>query len=156
MTGVQTCALPISLIWDDENYYLLAWDAAEERFKHFRVDKMAQITALEQAREGGEAFRALDMSVYSQRVFGMFAGQARAVKMRFASHLAGAVIDRFGKDLMLIPEGEEHFSFTAEVVVSPQFYAWLFGFGTEAELLSPPELRREAGRLAGQIAALYE
>ena len=146
---------PYALIWDDENYYLLAWDREARRFKHFRVDKMAQITALEQPREGGEAFRALDMSVYSQRVFGMFAGQPRAVKMRFASHLAGAVIDRFGKDLMLIPEGEEHFSFTAEVVVSPQFFAWLFGFGTEAELLSPPELREEAGRLAGQIAAIY-
>ena len=147
---------PYALIWDDENYYLLAWDAAEERFKHFRVDKMAQITALKQAREGGEAFRELDMSVYSQRVFGMFAGQPRAVKMRFATHLAGAVIDRFGKDLMLIPEGEERFSFTAEVVVSPQFFAWLFGFGTEAEILSPPELREEAGRLAERIAALYE
>ena len=147
---------PYALIWDDENYYLLAWDAAEERFKHFRVDKMAQISALEQPREGGEAFRALDMSVYSQRVFGMFAGQPRAVKMRFASHLAGAVIDRFGRDVMLIPEGEERFSFTAEVVVSPQFFAWLFGFGTEAEILSPEELRREAGSLAGRIAALYQ
>ena len=117
---------------------------------------MAQISALEQPREGGEAFRALDMSVYSQRVFGMFAGQPRAVKMRFASHLAGAVIDRFGRDVMLIPEGEERFSFTAEVVVSPQFFAWLFGFGTEAEILSPEELRREAGSLAGRIAALYQ
>ena len=147
---------PYALIWDDENYYLLAWDEDEKRFKHFRVDKMAQISALEQPREGGEAFRALDMSVYSQRVFGMFAGQPRAVKMRFASHLAGAVIDRFGRDVMLIPEGEERFSFTAEVVVSPQFFAWLFGFGTEAEILSPEELRREAGSLAGRIAALYQ
>ena len=108
-----------------------------------------------QKRDGGDAFRALDMSVYSQRVFGMFAGEAQPVRMRFAQHLAGAVIDRFGKDVMLIPEGEESFTVTAEVAVSPQFFAWVFGFGTEAEILAPEEVRREAGELAARIAEKY-
>ena len=146
---------PFSLIWDNENYYLLAWDGAERRFKHFRVDKMTQISPTEQPREGNEAFRELDMSVYSQQVFGMFAGKPVPVRMRFAAHLAGAVIDRFGKDVMLIPEGTEAFTVMAEVAVSPQFFAWLFGFGAEAEILSPRAVREEAGRQAGQIAALY-
>ena len=147
---------PYALIWDDENYYMLAWDEAESRFKHFRVDKMSHITALDRPRDGSEAFRNLDMSVYSQRVFGMFAGQAQPVRMRFAAHLAGAVIDRFGKDVMLIGEGEESFTVTAEVAVSPQFFAWIFGFGTEAEILSPEEVRREAGQQAARIAAKYQ
>ena len=146
---------PYALLWDDENYYMLAWDEAEGRFKHFRVDKMTQISAMKEARAGGEAFRQLDMSGYSSRVFGMFAGQPVPVRMRFAAHLAGAVIDRFGKELMLIPNGEDAFTFTADVAVSPQFFAWVFGFGTEAEILSPPEVRRQAGALAGDIAALY-
>ena len=147
---------PYALIWDDENYYMLAWEDAEERFKHFRVDKMSHISAAKEARSGGEAFQKLDMSGYSSRVFGMFAGQPVPVRMRFAAHLAGAVIDRFGKDLILIPEGEEAFTFTAEVAVSPQFFAWVFGFGEEAEILSPPHVRAEAGRQAAGIAALYE
>ena len=146
---------PYALIWDNENYYLLAWDAAERRFKHFRVDKMAQISPLDSPRAGAEEFRELDMSVYSQQVFGMFAGTAQPVRMRFAAHLAGAVLDRFGKDVMLIPEGEESFTFTAPVAVSPQFFAWIFGFGEEAEILSPPAVREEAGRLAEEIAKRY-
>ena len=44
---------------------------------------------------------------------------------------------------------------TAEVAVSPQFFAWVFGFGTEAEILSPEAVRREAGRQAADIAAKY-
>ena len=116
---------------------------------------MSHITALESPRQGQEAFRALDMSGYSRRVFGMFAGESLPVRMRFAAHLAGAVLDRFGKETMLIPEGEERFTLTAQVVPSPQFYAWVFGFGTEAEILSPPRVREEAGRLAGEIAGLY-
>ncbi len=146
---------PYALIWDDENYYMLAWDEAEGRFKHFRVDKMTHITALDRPRDGKEAFAQLDMSVYSQRVFGMFAGETQPVRMRFARHLAGAVIDRFGKEVLLIPEGEESFTVTAEVAVSPQFFAWVFGFGTEAEILSPEAVRREAGRQAADIAAKY-
>ncbi len=146
---------PYALIWDDENYYMLAWDAAESRFKHFRVDKMTQISALEEKRQGAEAFRALDMSVYSQHVFGMFAGEPIPVRLRFAAHLAGAVIDRFGKETMLIPEGEEQFTVTVPVAVSPQFFAWVFGFGDEAEILSPASVREQAGRAAVSIAALY-
>ncbi len=146
---------PYAMIWDDENYYLLAWDDEERRFKHFRVDKMTQITALDLPREGGEAFRELDMSAYSRQVFGMFAGEPTPVRMRFASHLAGAVIDRFGKDVMLIPEGEDRFTVTAEVAVSPQFFAWIFGFGAEAEILSPAAVRDKAGAAAAEIAGLY-
>ena len=61
----------------------------------------------------------------------------------------------FGKDVMLIPEGEESVTVTAEVAVSPQFFAWVFGFGTEAEILAPEEVRREAGELAARIAEKY-
>ena len=76
--------------------------------------------------------------------------------MRFARHLAGAVIDRFGKDVILIPEGEESFTVTAEVAVSPQFFAWVFGFGTEAEILGPDAVRQQARDAARQIAGMYE
>ena len=147
---------PYALLWDDENYYMLAWDEKEQRFKHFRVDKMTQISPTGESRQGKEAFRKLDMSVYSQQVFGMFAAGTQPVRMRFAAHLAGAVIDRFGKDVILIPDGEEAFTFTVPVAVSPLYYAWVFGFGTEAEILSPPAVRQEAADLARSIARVYE
>ncbi len=147
---------PYALIWDDENYYLLGWDEDEGRFKHFRVDKMSHIGALDRPRDGRAAFQALDMSGYSRRVFGMFAGESLPVRMRFASHLAGAVIDRFGRETLLIPEGEGAFVTTAQVVPSPQFFAWIFGFGAEAEILGPESVRAEAAGLARKIAALYE
>ena len=146
---------PFALMWDDENYYMLAWDAAEERMKHFRVDKMSRITPLELERQGKEAFRQTDMSAYSKKVFGMFTGQESGVKLRFANHLAGAVIDRFGKDVILLRDGPEHFTFTVDVVVSPLFFAWVFGFGTEAEILGPEDVRSQARAAAAEIAAMY-
>ncbi len=146
---------PFALLWDDENYYMLAWDNDEGLLKHFRVDKMTQIAPLEEPRQGREAFRAVDMSAYSQKVFGMFTGEEHRVRLRFARHLVGAVIDRFGKDVMIVPDGEEHFTVTVEVAVSPQFFAWVFGFGAEAEILVPESVRQLMAQQAAQIAALY-
>ena len=153
--GAYYTVSPYALIWDDENYYLLAWDGSAGQLRHYRVDKMAQISALDRPREGKEAFRALDMSQYSQRVFGMFGGQTQRVKLRFADHLAGAVVDRFGRETMLLRDGDGHFTVTVEVAVSPPFFAWVFGFGAEAEILSPESVRREAAASLRAIAALY-
>ena len=146
---------PFALMWDDENYYMLAWDAEAGSIKHYRVDKMLEITALDQKREGKEAFAKVDMSAYAKKVFGMFTGQDRQVKMRFKNNLAGAVFDRFGTDIMLIPDGEDHFTVTLDLAVSPRFYAWLFGFGTDAEILSPDDVREDASNMAQRIVEMY-
>lgn len=153
--GAWYVVSPFALMWDDENYYMLAWDAEAGSIKHYRVDKMLEITALDQKREGKEAFAQFDVSAYAKKVFGMFTGQDRKVKMRFTNNLAGAVFDRFGTDIMLIPDGEEHFTVTLDLAVSPRFYAWLFGFGTGAEIISPDDVREEARNKAQQIADTY-
>jgi len=147
---------PYALIWDDENYYMLAWDAAASAFKHYRVDKMLDISPLETKREGKEQFEQLDMSAYSKKVFGMFTGKEQKVKLRFVNRLAGAVLDRFGSDLILVPDGDEHFTVSLDVEVSPMFYSWLFGFGTGVEIVYPEEIRLAAGEMAREIAKMYE
>lgn len=146
---------PYALMWDDENYYLLAWDDRAQQLRHYRVDKMDSIAQTDSPRQGGEAFAQVDMSVYTQRVFGMFGGQAQTVRVRFAAHLAGAVLDRFGTEQILVPDGAGHFVAAIEAVVSPQFFAWVFGFGTEAEILSPEPVRAAFAAEAARIAQIY-
>ena len=146
---------PFALMWDDENYYMLAWDGEAGMIKHYRVDKMLDITALDQKREGKEAFAEVDMSSYSKKVFGMFTGKDRKVKLRMKNNLVGAVFDRFGTDVMVIPDGDEHFVVTLEVAISPLFYAWVFGFGKDAEILSPEDIRNGALEMAQEIVEVY-
>ena len=147
---------PFSLIWDNENYYMLGWDSDACAFKHFRVDKMMDLVLTEEARSGKAEFEALDMPAYSSKVFGMFRGEEQYVELRFANHLAGAVIDRFGKDVFLTQAGDEHFCVRVQVAVSPQFYGWLFGFGDEVEVLSPQSVRQELSALAQRLADMYQ
>lgn len=147
---------PFALMWDDENYYLLGWDELSGQMRHYRVDKMTDISAAEASRSGKEVFAQTDMSAYSKKVFGMFTGQEQSVRLRFANHLVGAVIDRFGKDVMVIPDGEDHFTVSLSIAVSPQFYGWLFGFGPEVEVLSPDNVRQGVRQLALDVAKQYE
>ena len=65
---------PWALTWDDEKYYLVAYDADADMIKHYRVDKMLRIKALDEPRQGQKAFVAFDMALYSKSVFGMFTG----------------------------------------------------------------------------------
>ena len=146
---------PFALMWDDENYYMLGYDAQAGKFKHYRVDKMTNIESAETERSGKELFAGMDMSSYSKQVFGMFTGSEQTVKLRFENRLAGAVIDRFGKEVMLIPDGNEHFTVSADIAVSPQFYAWVFGFGTAVEILSPESARDEIAQLAKSVSRIY-
>lgn len=129
-------ASPYALVWDDENYYLIA-HSERHGLTHYRVDKMAKLTISDKPRLMTEEAKTLDLTRYGKAVFGMFSGQAQQVKLRFQNSLAGVVIDRFGRDAMLVPDGNEHFTFTTEIVVSPVFYGWLAGFGERAEILFP-------------------
>ena len=142
---------PFALIWDDENYYMLAWDSDAEKMKHYRVDKMEKVSLTDSEREGTKEFEKVDMSAYTKTVF----GNEQKVKLRFANHLVGAVLDRFGRDTIIIKDGNEHFVFTVNVVVSQQFLAWVFGFGNEAEIISPDNVREEMKKQASAVAKLY-
>lgn len=130
-------ASPYALLWDDENYYLIA-HSDRHGLTHYRVDKMESIRLTELPRIVTEETKAFDPSTYSKAVFGMYRGKTERVKLRFEQALAGVVIDRFGRDIMLIPDGETHFTFTTEVSVSPNFLGWLAGFGGRASVVFPP------------------
>lgn len=148
-------ASPYALVWDDENYYLIA-HSQRHGLTHYRVDKMAKLTKLEMPRVITDEAKNLDLSRYGKNVFGMFAGSPQQVKLRFHKSLAGVIIDRFGKETMLVPDGDEHFTFTTEIVVSPVFYGWLAGFGDKAEILFPETVQNEFTALCRLALRQYE
>lgn len=145
---------PWALSWDDENYYLVAYDDTEKIIKHFRVDKMLHIEITEDKREGKECFSEFDMAVYARKVFGMYSGKEERVKIHCENALAGVIIDRFGKDIMIVPDGDEHFNVNVNVVVSKQFIHWIMALGDGATIVSPQyvvdDVKEEIKRLCGQ------
>ena len=128
---------PWALCWDDENYYLVAYDAEAEIIKHYRVDKMESIRISDETRDGSKKFEKFNLAHYAKSVFSMFGGEECEVKLSVDNDLIGVIVDRFGSDIYIIKESDSSFLVTVSVMLSPQFYAWLFGLGLKVRLLSP-------------------
>ncbi len=156
--GIPYERSPYALVWDDENYYLIAYDhtASPPGIRHYRVDRMENLRVLEAPRAGKALLGEMDMAQYVQRTFGMFGGEQQNVELRFASRLAGVVLDRFGKETILLPHGEDSFRVHVQAVVSPQFMGWLSGFGPDAQLLGPPGAVRDYVAFCRAALAQYE
>ena len=152
--GAKYCISPFALTWDDENYYMIGYDSSAGIIKHFRVDKMMDISISNEKRDGREQFN-LDLAAYSRTHFGMFTGNEARVILEFSNSLSGAVIDRFGKDITLIPEDGEHFRINTEVVVSPQFFGWLCGFGDCVRIIAPESVVLQMKDHVSAINELY-
>ena len=151
---------PWALSWDDENYYLIAYDSIQGIIKHFRVDKMLNIESSGEQREGKQMFKSFNMAAYARKTFGMYGGVEEWVRIKCDNSLAGVMIDRFGKDVSMTRLNEKQFVATVDVAVSRQFMAWVIGLGDGAEIIGPEsvvdEMREEIKRLAGQYGRSEE
>ncbi len=146
---------PWRLTWDDENYYLMAFDEKADEIRYYRVDKIVDIALTEEARVGKESFENMDMAEFSKKTFGMFAGQEKTVRLRCENSLTGVIIDTFGTDVSIRPDGDTHFIARMDVLVSSQFYGWLAGLGARVEILSPDETREEYKSYLADIISVY-
>lgn len=134
---------PWALTWDDENYYMVGYDEKNEMAKHYRVDKMKEIVLLGDRRKGKEIFNSFDIAEFATRTFGMFGGKVEKVTLECDNNLIGAIIDRFGTDIIIVPYGEDKFKVSRNVAVSGQFFGWVVGLGPGARITHPPEVVKE-------------
>ena len=146
---------PYALLWDNENYYLVGYDPQAGILKHFRVDKIADLRDDGPGREGAEVFAAQDMSAYTNAHFGMFSGETTRVRLEFKNELAGAAVDRFGADAILVPDREGYFTVTVDAAVNEPFFAWLCTFGDGVRILAPDSAVRAMEEHIRAILARY-
>lgn len=147
-------ASPYGLCQDNENCYLLAF-SERHGVTSYRVDRMTDIQLTEQARIPCPELTGKALSDHANRLFQMYSGDKVDVKLRFHRSLINVVIDRFGKDTILIPDGEDHFTFTVSVAVSPMFLSWVIGFGNKAKVVHPQSVVQKCKDLCREALNQY-
>ena len=128
---------PWALMWDDEKYYLVAYDSKHETIIHYRVDKMTQIEVLDEKREGHDEFKEFNIAHYTNTLFGMYAGDETKVTIEAENKLISVIVDRFGKDIIIAPFSDTHFRTTVTVAVSNQFFGWIMGLDGDIKIIAP-------------------
>ncbi len=149
---------PWALCWDDENYYLIAYDEDKESLRHYRVDKMEHITVTENERKGGARVEKMNLVEYAKSTFSMFAGEERELTLSVSKTLAGVIADRFGKNVFITADdnNENNFILKVKVNISDQFFGWLFALGEKIEIISPDDVRERFTAHCSKVARLYE
>lgn len=132
---------PLHLIWDDENYYLIAYDEISQSVRHYRVDKMQNMAIQEDLRSARALEQKIDVAAFSRKTFGMYSGVDEKVQLQGPKSLVGVILDRFGTDIWMRPLDEETFSAQVTVTVSRQFFGWMCAIGSGLRITGPPEVR---------------
>lgn len=134
---------PISLIWDDEKYYLVAYDDLSSGFKHYRVDKMEKVNVCQEPISRSARELKFDSAEYSSKSFNMFSGKTADVTLKCKIDAVGIIFDRFGRDVFVIPGEDEYCKVSVNVAISPQFYSWIFGLNNLIVIEGPDDVREE-------------
>lgn len=155
-SGEQVVVSPFALYWNNGNLYLYAYDG--KKFRFYRVDRMENISKPRpEQREGHAGFKESSLTRQEAKVFDMYStGKVYKVKLRCHNRIAHAVIDQFGKDIMMIPVDSEHFSVLCPVEISPPFFAWVATFGHSMKITEPAPVVEEMQRFIEKVSDMYK
>ncbi|MGP1563101.1 helix-turn-helix transcriptional regulator [Filifactor alocis] len=153
--GQRYTISPWHLVWDNENYYMIGYDSDSEMIKHFRVDKMLRISSGNEKREGLKKMKEFNIATYSRTLFGMLGGESTRVTLQCLNSMAGVIIDRFGKDTVMLRHDDEHFIAYVEVVPSDQFLGWIIGLSSYVQIMEPSSVVKQIKDLLSKQMELY-
>ena len=150
-SGQRYIVSPLGLTWDDENYYLIAFEEEKKAIRHYRVDKMKSIGIMEEDRTEDSGYRTFDIASYGNKTFGMYGGTPETITLSFPENLTGVMIDRFGKGISLKKESDTRYCVRVDVVVSGQFFGWVAGLGREVRIIAPDTTREQYRQFLTEI-----
>ena len=153
--GADYVVSPWGLVWDDENYYLIGYDSGYGEIRHYRVDKMKSIRLTGDKREGRSAFNEKDMATYTEKRFGMYDGDILNISLLCKNEMAGVIIDRFGKDIPMIPVDDDHFEARVDMALSFLFLGWIASMGDGIQIIAPDEAVEQMREMVKKLGEIY-
>lgn len=132
---------PYYLVWNEDHYYAAGYSDKHGKIITFRVDRMKEINILSlPAVPKPQDFR---LPEFTRQVFDMYDGTKETVTLLCGNDMMNYIIDKFGDEVETSPADKTHFKAVTEVSVSKTFFGWVFQFGGEIEIVSPPAVVSE-------------
>ena len=69
--------------------------------------------------------------------------------------MVGTLIDRFGKDIAIIPLDDGRFRAHVNAIPSQHFLGWVISLGDGIQLVGPPKVLEDMRAVAKRIAEAY-
>ena len=143
MDGGSYVTEPVTLIYDDNNYYMTAYSVKYQHLVSYRVDRMDQVRVEEEALSEEAQAQIGKSSNMVEKAFRMFRGEQRVVTLHFRDNMIGILYDKFGEDLQIDRIDNNICEATVTVQISPPFWSWLFMLSGDLRLVGPSDLMKE-------------
>lgn len=149
------CVSPIALIWDNERYYLVAYNSENNQVRHYRVDKIDSAVCTDMPVDHQDEVKISDLDLYASSHFSMYGGKKEKVTLECENALAEVILDRFGDNVIFHRKGDV-FTVTVDVMISPIFISWFFSFGNRMKIIHPQYVIDEVKKAASNVLSNYD
>ena len=131
---------PITLVYMEDNYYLMCYSEKYANITSYRLDRMERTKVLKAPVCEAAKMTDEQVAAFTEQTFKMFGGETERVKLLFANHLIGTMYDKFGEDTKMERVDADSCIAVVDVQISPTFWGWLFQFAGEMKIVEPTEL----------------
>ncbi len=128
---------PLGTVFDNGYYYLFCYDDFFGKVSHYRIDRMDKVTMTDLDMTPGVEKERANLPTRKSQLFAMYGGEIATVEVQADNALIDAIYDKFGGRVALSRVDEKTVGFTADVQVSPTFFAWCCSFGKQLKVVSP-------------------
>ena len=124
---------PYTLTWNGDCYYMVGWSDKHGKIATFRVDRIFETPTI---LKNPAVPKPKDYSIadFSEKAFQLFDGERTEVTLLCHESAMNSVLDHFGDQAKTELVDDTHFRLTAEVSLSPTFFAWVFQFWGKVQI----------------------
>jgi predicted DNA-binding transcriptional regulator YafY len=147
---------PLGTVLDNGYYNLFCYDDFFGNISHYRIDRMDNVKMLDGDLTKAAAAESFDLSARKRQLFSMFGGRLERVEIHADKSLIDVIYDKFGGTMYLMNRNNDLVGFTADVQVSPTFFAWCCAYGDKLKIVSPASVVDELRAYISSISSQYE
>jgi len=144
---------PYRLWYTGGGLYLVVYDHGKSAIRTFAVERISSVSTTNQRFDIQEGF---DFEAFQRTAFPVHGGEPQLVRIRFSPDQAPYIMERHWHDSQkFYPQDDGSIVMELQVGNTWEVKRWLIGWGADAELFSPSELREEMKRSAQETFAQY-
>ncbi len=150
---------PYAMTWQFDYYYLIGNYEKYDNLMNLRIDRIHSVEITDNPiRHFSEvsAYRdTFDVADYTKKLFGMFGGNTKEVKLRCSNKILEQVTDRFGDNIFITNVTADTFDFTVQAAISDALVTWITNYTDLIKVIKPQELCDKIVVRAQKILDIY-
>ena len=136
---------PYALLWNNDRYYLVAYEEKRDTILTLRVDHIQDVIILDEPiKPVPDDF---DIEQYYSTTNKMYSGPTQEVTLICDNSIVREIIDQFGQNFTCVPISERAFKAVVKTSISPAFFGWLFQYAGKITLQGPEEAVKQYSKL---------